>query len=522
MEGYETGSVRRRIVKGIVTILFWGSVLILTLNYIIKQNPSWAKKEPEVFEVLSESSVWRYMEEGKDPSVGKVWTTLNYDAGFWKAGYGSFGTDMDYGVNNLLEKKGGEKGDIHSYFFRHEFEVKEEQAEKIGSITGEISYKDAVVIYLNGNIIFTGNIPAGGYETNLEAGASEEREEICSRMFQVTELSSLQAGKNVLSVEVHQSDEKKSDIYFAFPAFSLLEDKVTEPDYDMRHMILTKSERDDELYVNYVSGQEESYRVEYMEAAYYKGEESFARHGATEYMGSRYLENGYLNRVKLKRLKENMDYVYRVIRVGGKEGSEVFRFSTGRNYRAVFGVTAASGKEWNRKEENINFLAVLGKENDAGDERGTNADIMLSNSELWRQTPCIYAGAGSLQEETLSGSIFGTDNFYLVERDIMVIGIRNAEEADAIEYIQQIRHKTKHKWIVLLNADPGPAEHYFDAGVTAVMQRTEEGKILTSYREEGKIAAAVADYAEVAGYENQLEVQYFNDRGKLLGTTVWK
>lgn len=530
MDGYKIGRIRRGTVKAAVIFFFLCSVFILTLDYIVKQNPSWAKREREVFEVLGRNSVWRYMEEGKDPSVGKVWTTLNYDADFWKAGCGSFGTDAEYGVNNLLEKKSGEKDDIHSYFFRHEFEVEAEQAEKINSITGEISYKDAVVVYLNGSIIFTGNIPDGGFETNLEAGASEEKEEICSRMFQVTELSALQTGRNVLSVEVHQSDEQKSDIYFAFSTFSLLEDKITEPDYDMRHLILTKSERDDELYVNFVSGQEEAYRVEYMEAAYYKGEESFARHGETEYMGSRYLENSYLNSVKLKRLKENMDYVYRVIRVGGREGSEIFRFSTGKNYKAVFGVTGTLGAagtddtetEWSSKAKNLNFLAVLGKEEDDREGAETGVNVMLHHSAIWRQTPGIYIGKGQQQDESLTGRIFGTEDFYLVERDIAVIGIRNAEEAEAIEYIRWIRSKKKHKWIVLLKADPGPVEAYLDAGVTVVMQRTAEGKILTSYQEDGKTAAVEAEYAEVAGYENQLEVRYFDGRGKVLGDTVRK
>ena len=99
---------------------------------------------------------------------------------------------------------------------------------------------------------------------------------------------------------------------------------------------------------------------------------------------------------------------------------------------------------------------------------------------------------------------------------------RNAEEAEAIEYIRWIRSKKKHKWIVLLKADPGPVEAYLDAGVTVVMQRTAEGKILTSYQEDGKTAAVEAEYAEVAGYENQLEVRYFDGRGKVLGDTVRK
>lgn len=82
MDGYKIGRIRRRTVKAAVIFFFLCSVFILTLDYIVKQNPSWAKREREVFEVLGRNSVWRYMEEGKDPSVGKVWTTLNYDADF--------------------------------------------------------------------------------------------------------------------------------------------------------------------------------------------------------------------------------------------------------------------------------------------------------------------------------------------------------------------------------------------------------------------------------------------------------
>lgn len=535
MVSYDNGRMRERILKAIIGFLFLGSVLILTLNYMIKQNPSWMKREPEVLEVLKSNSVWRYMEEGKDPSVGKVWTTLNYDASFWKTGYGSFGTDTGFEANNLLERKSGEKDDVYSYFFRHEFEVGEDQLQKINSIIGEITYKDAVVVYLNGSIIFTGNIPAGGFETNLEAGASEERDGICNRKFQVTELSSLQVGKNVLSVEIHQSNNEESEIYFAFPVFSLLENQIAEPDYVMRHLFLTKSGKDDELYVNYVSGEEGAYRVEYMEAAYYTGEEAFARYGDTEYMGSCYLDKSYLNRVKLKRLKENMEYVYRIIRVGGKEATEVFGFSTGKNYKAVFGIAplpdakgTGGSKEWSsrvndpEKAENLNFLAVIGKGSGSGEQLKANAHMVLENSDIWREIPGVYAGANSQQDETLIGRIFGTDDFYLAERDIAVIVLQDTDEPDAAEYIQQVRNETKRKWVVLLKADMGGAETCLDAGTNVVAQRTEEGDILVSYKENGEIYSVRADYAEIAGYENQLEVKCYDDKGKLVDHIVRK
>lgn len=532
MVGNDNGRIRRGILKTILTFFFLSSVFILTLNYLIKQNPSWIKKEQEEFAVLSDHSAWRYMEEGKDPSVGKVWTTLNYDASFWKVGYGSFGTDTDFNVHNLLERESGEKNDVHSYFFRHEFEIGEEQVEKVNSIIGEIAYKDAVVIYLNGSIIFTGNIPDGGFETNLEAGSSEERDEICNRKFQVTELSSLKVGRNVLSVEIHQSNDEESDIYFAFPAFSLLEEDITEPDYVMKHLILTKSGKDDELYVNYVSGVEEAYRVEYMEADYYTGEEAFARYGETEYMGSCYLENSYLNRVKLKRLKENMDYVYRIIRVGGKDATEVFRFSTGKNYKAVFGITASpdadsiSGRkeEWSIKAEagSLDFLAVIGSRSSDEEQVKANSRMILGNSGLWREIPVIYTGAYSHQDETLIGQVFGTDNFYLSERDIAVIVLQDTEEADAIEYVQQVQRKTKHKWVVILKADLDDTKAYFDVGTNIVAQRTKEGDILVSYQENGEVHSVNAKYVEIAGYENQLEVKYYDDRGNLLGHLVHK
>lgn len=528
----DNGRIRRRILKIIIIFFFFSSVFILTLDYLIRQNPLWMKREPEAFEILNGNAVWRYMEEGKDPSVGKVWTTLNYDASFWKAGYGSFGTDTDFNVRNLLERESGEKNDVHSYFFRHEFEIGEEQVERVNSIIGEIAYKDAVVVYLNGSIIFTGNIPEGGFETNLEAGSSEERDEICNRKFQVTELSSLKVGRNVLSVEIHQSHDEESDIYFAFPTFSLSEENITEPDYVMKHLILTKSGKDDELYVNYVSGVEEAYRVEYMEADYYTGEEAFARHGDTEYMGSRYLENSYLSRVKLKRLKENMDYVYRIIRVGGKEATEVFRFSTGKNYKAVFGIAASpdangiSGRkeEWSIKADagSINFLAVIGSRSSGGEQVKANSRMILGKSSLWREIPVIYTDAYSYQDETLMGQIFGTDNFYLSERDIAVIVLQDTNEADAVEFIQQVQRKTKHKWVVLLKADLDETKTYFDVGTNVVAQRTKEGDILVSYRENGEVHSVNAKYVEIAGYENQLEVKYYDDKENLLGHIIRK
>ena len=512
MERDDLRRLRKAVIHTILAASFLLSVLILSLHYALGQGPSQAQYAAGTVEILNARAAWRYMEEGKDPSVGKVWTTLNYDASFWKTGCGSFSTSTDSGADNLLENSNGALGDIYSYFFRYEFDVEEEQAARLQSMTGELSYKDAVVVYLNGEVLFTGNIPPGGFETNLEAGASEEKDGVTTSRFQASDLSALQSGKNVLSVEIHQSNEKGSDIYFAFSALTLSEERVQERSLNTRYLLLTKSEREDSVVVNYVSGQEASCKVEYMESADYTGVDSLEQYGETVYMGSQSTAGGCLHKAELTHLKENMDYVYRISRVGERASTRIYRFSTGKNYRTSFGITALpDGAEWRESlkhlqggGESVSFFALIGGSR-------PEEDALLSELPLWQQKPGIYIGTDRSEAGSVLDAVFGAENFYCIDQDITVVGIR--DDAGAAEYIRRVKRTTKREWIVALAPDCQSAGGLLDAGANLVFSRTEEGALLISGRENGETLSRGAGYAEVIGYENRLELKCLSGEG---------
>lgn len=498
--------LRKRAIGWLLAALFVASVLILLLHYAVRQSPMRLYQEAETVSVLGVNSLWRYMDEGKDPSIGKVWTTLNYDASFWKTGCGSFGTEGDSGADNLLKQTNGTLTDIYSYFFRYEFELEEVQAAQIKSIAGELSYKDAVVVYLNGEIIFTGNIPPGGYRTNLEAGASEEREGVCTRQFQITRTDALRNGRNVLSVEIHQGSAKDQEIYFAFRSLTLSEEGVREPDYDIRHLVLSKGRQDDALTVSCVADSEEPYRVEYLEAAAYTGVDAFSKYAAAEYMGCRAVAGKYLHQAELTHLKENTDYVYRMIRVGGSKASEVHGFSTGKNYQAKFTAVALppDREAWGelladlgRRADSMDFVAVIAARD------GETEDVFFSDSALWQEEPGVFIGAGAPEEAPLLNAVFGSETFSLTDRDITLIGVQEAENAPS--YIQSAKRTTKRAWTVVVTDQPGNEEAFLNAGANLVLQRAEEG-LRISWSEGGTLCSRQAFCAEVVGRNNRLEL----------------
>lgn len=82
----------------------------------------------------------------------------------------------------------------------------------------------------------------------------------------------------------------------------------------------------------------------------------FALYGKTAYMGTINIGSQWLNTVKLERLKENMKYVYQILRVGEKEGTEIYSFTTGKVEESSFAVISLP-----TMEENIAFSGTASK-----------------------------------------------------------------------------------------------------------------------------------------------------------------
>ena len=114
----------------------------------------------------------------------------------------------------LNQYKEGTTNNIEAFFFRNDFEI--EQIPEDYVLHGTIHYDDAVLIYLNGELVtefdnkqkndsssgFTANMQYGGH------GSSVKKIE-----FQI-DASILNNGINTIAVELQQVSKSSSDIYY--------------------------------------------------------------------------------------------------------------------------------------------------------------------------------------------------------------------------------------------------------------------------------------------------------------------
>ena len=126
--------------------------------------------------VSSGQTVWDYLETGKEPAAdgeGRTWLEQGYEGEGWKSASWTFGSvkgeRTDRVANklprNLLAFYQEDGTLVPAYYFRTEFEVEDPKA--VQKLQGEIQYDDAVIVYLNGEVLYEGNVPEHGYAESL-------------------------------------------------------------------------------------------------------------------------------------------------------------------------------------------------------------------------------------------------------------------------------------------------------------------------------------------------------------------
>lgn len=173
-------------------------------------------------EIMGDGRVWKYTD---DPAViasvsGSDWTAADYDDGAWMTAEGSFGAnegqrkelDGGYLPEVCLRHYMPDGSAMPTYYFRLAFTVTEFEREL--PLTVSVAYDDSVVIYLNGERVFSGNAPEDGYLTTGGYGAdtvlgAPKREEF------TLDTSLFAEGGNILAAELHQGNKESSDIYFS-------------------------------------------------------------------------------------------------------------------------------------------------------------------------------------------------------------------------------------------------------------------------------------------------------------------
>lgn len=526
--------IRKRIIGAIFIVLFVFSVVILILNRMWENKELLALgEEEESISIITATTKWKYMEEGKDPSVGNVWTTSKYDASFWKDGQGSFCTANET---------------VNSYFFRCKFNVDKEDFDDIQGMKSTIEYSDAVMVYLNGNIIYAGNIPPGGYRSNLEAGASEERSTVSRETFSITELSALKRGENILAVEVHKAENSNNDMHFSMPEMELCRKKPKESGYNTENLFLLQGSREDEIYVKWLTDSSEYYRVEYLEESRYRHKEDFSKYGKTVYMGRKRIgDTGkYVNGVSLTRLKENTKYVYRIIHMGGKKASDIYRFDTGRVNSFSFGVIAGADTtaEWEKilgeayaQAEDMDFFLMPDK------VTRQNEDIWMTESayqsllkpEIVKEVPLLYVGEDDGSEKlslVLENELRGYQkqspqgNSYITYQDTVIIRINTADNDDLQHkrYIENVKKDTKRAWVIVTSQDKAFVDTAREAGADFFIGGTGQGEIAVCdlQNEESKLEEYTFAHASIRGNNFKIECYDTDDKGNLKKVKVIK
>jgi hypothetical protein len=162
--------------------------------------------------LIAKGSNWQYLDNGENQ--GTAWKELNFDAAAWDQGPAQLG----YGDNDEATLvSGGPSGDrFITTYFRHEFNLA--NPSRFTGLVLDVLRDDGAVVYLNGQELHRENMPASptliSFDTPASSGVSGANEDAFFTKSFTVESSLLREGKNVVAVEIHQSDSASSDISF--------------------------------------------------------------------------------------------------------------------------------------------------------------------------------------------------------------------------------------------------------------------------------------------------------------------
>jgi hypothetical protein len=168
--------------------------------------------------LVSDHSVWKYLDDGSDqgvPSVSTEWFGHpDYSDSLWLEGPAELGYgDASQGRPEVTVVNSGPNGNhFITTYFRHSFNVND--ASQYSGLRLRLLYDDGAVVYLNGIEAARRNMPGG--DINFVTRANNNRSGTAEYTFSDLPLDPelLSTGINVLAVEIHQSSSTSADISF--------------------------------------------------------------------------------------------------------------------------------------------------------------------------------------------------------------------------------------------------------------------------------------------------------------------
>jgi len=151
------------------------------------------------------NSEWKYYDEEAEPLDDGMWEWIDttYNDNMWSCGIGQLG----YGESDQATTL---NSNSLTCYFRKNFEIS--NTSLYSHLDLNLLYDDGAVVYLNGNEIWSVNMPSPPFTYNTFASSASSDN---SRAYNFR-VNDLVKGSNTIAIEVHQRSINSSDISFDF------------------------------------------------------------------------------------------------------------------------------------------------------------------------------------------------------------------------------------------------------------------------------------------------------------------
>lgn len=283
--------------------------------------------------VMNQDTTIKYLDTNTDPANGTQakdkwgqytgWTraykngdnaSLNgqYNDNEWKEQNGEFSTE-----------KGTLNNESRAYFFRGYFNV--DQASQVNGIHLSFNYKDAVIVYINGQQLTALNVPDEGYRSqdsgngshkdNMGYGSKETSSSVKTADLYFRDIKDmLTNGQNVIAFEIHKSNET-SEGYFKLNELGINPDESLLPEREsLKAISLSVGSTPTELNLNWFSTDSTNGQIQFAKKADMTGNEFPEAKAKTvnAKINKAQADGYYANKATMSDLEENTAYVYRV------------------------------------------------------------------------------------------------------------------------------------------------------------------------------------------------------------------
>lgn len=283
--------------------------------------------------VMNQDTKIKYLDTNTDPANGTQakdkwgqytgWTraykdgdnaSLNgqYNDNEWKEQNGEFSTE-----------KGTLNKESRAYFFRGYFNV--DQASQVNGIHLSFNYKDAVIVYINGQQLTALNVPDEGYRSqdsgngshkdNMGYGSKETSSAVKTADLYFRDIKDmLTNGQNVIAFEIHKSNET-SEGYFKLNELGINPDESLLPEREsLKAISLSVGSTPTELNLNWFSTDSTNGQIQFAKKADMTGNEFPEAKAKTvnAKINKAQADGYYANKATMSDLEENTAYVYRI------------------------------------------------------------------------------------------------------------------------------------------------------------------------------------------------------------------